>query len=282
MIAGCPIDTSKMFYLNIMKKSMMKVFGANSPDKRLPFTFDLIEKAYHWHNMQCYEEFVLFTMMACATCGLMRTHEIFAKKKAVSADTMDTPSVKALYLRNLKPQYDKHGKFSHFSVLLRATKTDKHRQDVNIVWSKGPWPVSPAHLVMEMLQRRSILAQHNKKMLLTPKSPLFMFQNGKIVSRADMNTWFKALLPKLGLDTKRYKLYSFRIGGATSLARRGVDHKMIQMLGRWKSDAYQCYIRMDHNDLARVQTEAIESEIVLPNYVFLHQNVPPAEQIINN
>ena len=52
------------------------------------------------------------------------------------------------------------------------------------------------------------------------------------------------------------------------------------MLGRWKSDTYKLYIRMSHADLARAQTTAIEKDVVNPNMVFLHQNIP-REHLIN-
>ncbi|CAG2221532.1 unnamed protein product [Mytilus edulis] len=64
-----------------------------------------------------------------------------------------------------------------------------------------------------------------------PHGPLFRFKCGKPVS---------------GLDTNFYKGHSFRIGAATSAAARGVPLALIQSMGRWKSNAFQHYIRLDN------------------------------------
>ena len=47
---------------------------------------------------------------------------------------------------------------------------------------------------------------------------------------------------QMGLDPIYYPLYSLKDGATTSYARRRVENKTVQMLGRWKSDAYQVYI----------------------------------------
>ena len=46
-----------------------------------------------------------------------------------------------------------------------------------------------------------------------------------------------------GLDPSRYKGHSFRIGAASYAADRGFSDAQIRMLGRWKSNAFLCYIR---------------------------------------
>ncbi|KAK6173009.1 hypothetical protein SNE40_016550 [Patella caerulea] len=47
-----------------------------------------------------------------------------------------------------------------------------------------------------------------------------------------------------GLDSNRYKGHSFRIGGATTALMMGINERTIQQLGRWKSNAFQKYIRI--------------------------------------
>ena len=46
-----------------------------------------------------------------------------------------------------------------------------------------------------------------------------------------------------GLDTSRYKGYSFRIGAASHAADKGFSDAQFRTLGRWKSDAFHLYIR---------------------------------------
>jgi len=44
-----------------------------------------------------------------------------------------------------------------------------------------------------------------------------------------------------------FRSHSFRIGGATEAKRLGVDDETIKKWGRWTSDAYLKYLRLDIN-----------------------------------
>ena len=61
------------------------------------------------------------------------------------------------------------------------------------------------------------------------------------------STWFlkilRFILQKLKESPLEYSTHSFRVGYTTDLALHGTSHTIIQMRGRWKSDAYQKYIR---------------------------------------
>jgi site-specific recombinase XerD len=46
-----------------------------------------------------------------------------------------------------------------------------------------------------------------------------------------------------GIDSRHFKSHSFRIGAATTLAQQGLSADVIQSAGRWRSLAYQFYIR---------------------------------------
>lgn len=47
-----------------------------------------------------------------------------------------------------------------------------------------------------------------------------------------------------GLDPSRYKGHSFRIGAASHAAEGGMSDAQIRTLGRWKSNAFLKYIRI--------------------------------------
>ena len=123
--------------------------------------------------------------------------------------------------------------------------------------------------------RMKLYNTNNTKLSVAPTAPLFQLLDGTICTVKDVKTRITKLTNDMGLDTDRYTVYSFRIGGATSLARRGVDHRKIQIAGRWRSDAYALYIRMSIKSMAIEQAENLTKEIEDRDVVFLHQNIEP-------
>lgn len=49
-----------------------------------------------------------------------------------------------------------------------------------------------------------------------------------------------------------YAGHSFRIGAANTAVAMGLEDTMIQAMGRWRSDVYLSYIRLNRQKLARV------------------------------
>ena len=68
-----------------------------------------------------------------------------------------------------------------------------------------------------------------------------------------------------GINADNYAGHSFRSGAGTTAAKQGLGDATIKMLGRWKSNAYQLYIKTPRQQLAAischlvVDTETTES-----------------------
>ena len=56
----------------------------------------------------------------------------------------------------------------------------------------------------------------------------------------------KSLMENLKLDKRRYNTHSLRIGAATSASLAKLPDTHIQILGRWRSNAFKRYIRPPH------------------------------------
>ncbi len=74
--------------------------------------------------------------------------------------------------------------------------------------------------------------------------------DGKPLSRATVISHLANLCRLENIDPSGYSGHSFRRGGATSLARAGTPHWVIQLLGRWSSDAYKQYLALDTKEIA--------------------------------
>ena len=70
----------------------------------------------------------------------------------------------------------------------------------------------------------------------------------------------RELMASRGLPPSEYGAHSLRIGGATSLLRRGVSHAVIQVMGRWDSDAYEAYCRWEGRNARRMGAVVASTE----------------------
>ena len=82
--------------------------------------------------------------------------------------------------------------------------------------------------------------------------PLFVLENSSPLTRDKFVRMTKFALQLANFDASAYSGHSFRIGAATAAAAAGVPPYFIRMLGRWKSEAYQSYIRTPRESLASI------------------------------
>ena len=99
--------------------------------------------------------------------------------------------------------------------------------------------VCPVRAVREYLEIRARAAGGP----LPLDASLFVFPDGTPLRRTVFVRLVRALADAAGLTKAHFAGHSFRIGGATDLARNGVPDHLIKTIGRWKSDCYQRYIR---------------------------------------
>ena len=116
-------------------------------------------------------------------------------------------------------------------VLLRIkkSKTDPFRQGVTIriAFLNHLW--CPVRALLRYIRRRG-----------PAPGPLFIYQNGAYLTRAGV----LAVLTRCLLHVQHINTHSFRRGGASALAMSNIPAHIIQILGRWKSNAYIDYIQL--------------------------------------
>ena len=74
---------------------------------------------------------------------------------------------------------------------------------------------------------------------------LFLTKDGSAVSRKLFVEELNAAFSLAGIQNQRYTTHSFRIGGASYMATHGYSDAQIRQAGRWASNAFLSYIRIN-------------------------------------
>lgn len=120
-------------------------------------------------------------------------------------------------------------------VHIRNSKNDPFRNGAHLtVWANGS-STCPVKLTKQWLQIRG---------RTDGDGALFKLNSGKLLTRATLQKWMRAALTLAGYEGEEHSCHSLRAGGAESLAAAGFDGSMIQVMGRWASDAFLLYLKL--------------------------------------
>ena len=139
--------------------------------------------------------------------------------------------------------FDSSGKVWSFILTVKASKTDQFRRGAQVVLGATSPDLCPVAALLDHLTRRGG----------TP-GPLFQLEDGKPLKCRTFASCVQQALTSSGLDGRQFNGHSFRIGAATTASSAGLEDSTIKHLGRWKSDAYQDYIRPSPADLTYVSS----------------------------
>ena len=91
------------------------------------------------------------------------------------------------------------------------------------------------------------------------QGPLFLYQGGSYLTRQGFTTLVRTTLQQAGLDDSQYAAHSFRIGAATTEEEVRILDVHMKMLGRWKSNAYQLYVRTPQEKLVSLSKQQVSN-----------------------
>ena len=81
--------------------------------------------------------------------------------------------------------------------------------------------------------------------------PFFIDHNSSPINRNTFSAFLKSVLAAANFQPDLYNTHSFRIGRTTQLAQDNHSEQTIRSAGRWKSSAYQQYIRSNSINLPK-------------------------------
>ena len=129
-------------------------------------------------------------------------------------------------------------------VTIKASKTDPFCVGMTIFIAATGYPVCP----FQALEKYLYYCKCHK-------GPLFKFSNGNYLTRQALASIVKKGLASYGISPSAYSTHSFHIGAASTAAAAGIPDSLIKSLGRWRSDCYQRYLRIDHKRLRKVSSQ---------------------------
>ncbi len=204
-----------------------------SPRVRLPITPAILRKLKAvW---QCQSPSQDRRMLWAAVClgffGFLRAGEM-----TVPRDSAYDPTT---HLSRSDIAVDEARCPSVIRVTIKQSKTDPFRKGIDLFIGKTESDLCPVAAILGYLVARG-----------SQPGPLFVFQDGRFLTRERLVSEVREALQTAGLDQSLYCGHSFRIGAATTAAARGVEDCVIKTLGRWRSLAYLDYVKIPRDQLA--------------------------------
>lgn len=208
-----------------------KRFLGISTDKRVAVTPVILSKLFRYLDRRSVHGALFRAAFSMAVFGLLRCSEF--------AWTGSDDPAKLLLRSSVSFAADDSG----VKVNVSASKTDFFRKGCVIRIGCRCRPSSPDRICAVHELRNYMSLVHG-----LPNEPLFRV-DGHILDRDMVVREILALCRKCGLDENVFKSQSFRKGGATALKNAGVPDSVIQVMGRWLSNAYRLYVQYSDEDV---------------------------------
>lgn len=201
--------------------------------QRLPITPQILRQVKALWASKSTDPDTIMLWSACTTAffGFFRLGEIMIESSSsFDPATHLTPNDVALDCRDSP---------SLIQIHLKSSKTDQMRQGISVFIGSTGDDLCPVAALAAYLAIRG-----------QSQGPLFRFANLAPLTKDKFTSTIRKALESIGLDPTSYAGHSFRIGAATTAADKGIEDSTIKALGRWKSEAFQAYIKIPRARLA--------------------------------
>ena len=180
-----------------------------------------------------YQNILLWAACCVGFFGFMRSGEF-----TLTSATAFNPTC---HLSIQDVAIDSHSNPTLMQLHLKESKTDQFRQGAFIYLSRTGTDLCPVSALLAYLAIRGDVP-----------GPLFIHQDRSPLTKHKLILMLRSTLQEAGIDATYYSGHSFRIGAATTAAACGISETIIMQMGRWRSSAYQAYIKIPTRDLATI------------------------------
>ena len=216
-----------------IKSSQAKTELPSSRRQRLPITPQILRLVKtHWQQGPPSQDRIML-WAAFLTCffGFFRSGEICTDRSNFfdPAGDLSVDNVKVDDIHN--PHIVR--------IWLSKSKTDQAREGAMINLPRTGDDLCPVAAVLTWLVHRG-----------NSPGPLFRFRSGAHLTRPTLVGELRKSLADIGLNPDHYSGHSFRKGAATTAAAQGIPDSQIKLLGRWRSSAFQVYLKPSDQQMA--------------------------------
>lgn len=201
--------------------------------ERLPITPSVLRQLKVVWDREASDPDIVMLWAACCLgfFAFLRTGEM-----TVPSDASFDPAV---HLTRGDLAVDNPASPQSIRVTIKQSKTDPFRKGIDLFIGKTTTDLCPVTAMLSYLVARG-----------SREGPLFVFSDGRFLTRQRLVERLRSGLQEAGLKPSSYCGHSFRIGAATTAAKRGMEDSVIKTLGRWRSLAYLDYIRIPREQLS--------------------------------
>ncbi|KAF5387550.1 hypothetical protein D9757_006561 [Collybiopsis confluens] len=225
--AGLTFDACESPTVQRLIRGIKRYYGEKTRSPKLPITAAIMAKLASSNGaLLGWDQANFNAAYKLAWSGFLRCGEFTLGEREVFNPAVHLTRDSVQFL----PSFDNP---SHIRLTLPESKTDPFRKGVSILIAAVPH--SPFCAVTAL---KHLFATHP----LPSGSPLFCTTVGLPMTRSFFISMLKSHLEAAGIPSVGYSGHSFRRGAATSAAAAGYSDYEIQLLGRWRSDAYKLYI----------------------------------------
>ena len=196
---------------------------AVAPQRRVALTVEDLKKFRQYLNRSNYNQAdraMLWAGVTVSFFGLLRSCELLAPEES----QIDSESTLLWRHVTLGPV--------QIRLQLRRTKTHQSGDGGQVLLHRAADDLCP----VEALNHFASLCRQTAT--LQPSTPVFKFASGKFLTRKLLTDILRFSLQSTSLSS-----HSLRIGGATHMAARGAGEWAIKRAGRWRSSAFNRYVR---------------------------------------
>ena len=214
----------------LIRKLLTAVNCRRQSDIRLPISRPVLHelvRSLRFTKASAFQQTLYKAIFLLAFYGFFHIGEL-AAKSARSVSTVVKFSALRFLISNGKPHFLK--------LVISEYKHNINKRPFEILIAREDCPAQfcPVQALLEYLALRG-----------NRPGPLFCHCSLAPITADQFNTQLHRCLSFCGLETRRYKGHRFRLGAASHAADKGFSDTQIRTLGRWQSDAFKVYIRLE-------------------------------------